>query len=224
MGWENVMSCEIDNFCNTVTKFHWPNCIQHEDIRKTEFTIYNGNIDILTGGFPCQKYSIAGSKIGHEPLKEDFIRAIREINPPICILENVGNFIGKRFAKEHDDLCKLLEAMDYETQTLDIDAASCGLPTMERHIWIVATSNSIRQKGSIKKEIQKKSTLQREFQGSNTREVNRWELPESRVCELGKGFPYELSDITVSKWHGEAIQALGNAIPPHVAYEIFKSI
>jgi DNA (cytosine-5)-methyltransferase 1 len=224
MGWENVFHCERNEFCQRVLKYYFPNAISYNDITKTDFTIHRGTIDCLTGGFPCQKYSIAGSQVGHEPLKEHFIRAIRGINPTICILENVGNFIGAKFAKEHDDLCKLLEAMDYETQTLDIDAASCGLSTMERHIWIVATTNSIRQKGGIKKTIQEKPTLQGQFSGSNTRELFRWQLPESRVCELGKGFPFQLSDITFSKWHGEAVQALGNAIPPIVALEIFKAL
>ena len=52
MGWENIASCEIDKFCNKVTKFHFPKCVQHEDIRATDFTIYRGQCDILTGGFP----------------------------------------------------------------------------------------------------------------------------------------------------------------------------
>lgn len=45
MGWENVMSCEIDEFCNKVTKYYWPDCIQHGDIKTTDFTIYRGKID-----------------------------------------------------------------------------------------------------------------------------------------------------------------------------------
>ncbi len=224
MGWENVFHCEWNPFGQRVLKYYWPNAISYNDITKTDFTIHRGQIDILTGGFPCQKYSIAGFKIGEEPLKKDTIRAIREIEPPELILENVGNFIGKKFAKEHDELCKLLEDLGYTVQTFDIDAASCGLQTLERHIWIVASSDSFRQKRSLQKEIQNESTLQGEFQRSNPREPFRWELPESRVCELGKGFQFELSDITLSKWHGEAIQAIGNAIVPQVAFEIFKAI
>lgn len=224
MGWKNVFHTEINPIARKVLKYYWPKAESYEDITKTDYTIWRGKLDILTGGWPCQKYSIAGSKVGNEPLKEHFLRVFRESKPSIGVLENVGNFIGEQFAYEHDDLCKSLEDLDYEVQTFDIDAASCGLQTMERHIWIIATSNSFRQKRSKQKEISYLQTLQRKFQGGYQREPFRWELPESRVCELGKGFPYELSGITLSKWHGEALQAIGNAVPPQVVYEIFKVI
>ncbi|HEV3223916.1 MAG TPA: DNA cytosine methyltransferase [Puia sp.] len=224
MGWENVFHCEINEFCLKVINYYWPDSEIYRDIKLFNATKFKNIIDVLSGGWPCQKYSIAGSKAGEEPLKDEFVRIIREIEAPWLCLENVGNFIGKQFAKEHDELCLQLEDMGYETQTFDIDAASCGLPTVERHIWIVATSDSFRQKRIIPKAFQNVKTQQREFQGSYQREAFRWDVPESRVCQLGEGISYKLDGITVSKWHGEMIQATGNAIPPQVAYEIFKAI
>ena len=53
IGWENVMSCEIDDFCNMVTKFHFPNCVQHGDIKTTDFAFWKGRLDIITGGIPA---------------------------------------------------------------------------------------------------------------------------------------------------------------------------
>lgn len=224
MGWETLAWCEWNEFGQKVLRHHFPEAEGFGDITKTEFTKYANRIDILTGGWPCQKYSVAGSKVGQEPLKDEFVRVIREVKAPWVILENVYNFIGKQFAEEHDLLCKQLEDIGYETQTFDIDAASCGIPTVERHIWIVATSDSFRQERRQYETIPDFTLLQRKFQGSYKREENRWQLPESRVCQLGKGFPYQLSDITLSKWHGESVQAIGNAIPPQVAFEIFKAI
>jgi DNA (cytosine-5)-methyltransferase 1 len=224
VGWETLAWCEWNEFCQKVLRHHFPKAEGFGDITKTDFTKYANKIDVLTGGWPCQKYSIAGSRVGEEPLKDEFVRVIRVVQAPWVVLENVGNFIGEQFAEEHDELCLQLEDLGYETQTFDIDAASCGLPTVERHIWIVATSDSFRQKRGIKKKVSHIKVLQREFQGSHKREGDRWQLPESRVCELGKGLPYRLDGIALSKWHGETIQAIGNAIPPQVAYEIFKAI
>jgi DNA (cytosine-5)-methyltransferase 1 len=224
MGWENKFHCEWNEFGQKVLNYYWPDAECFGDITKSDFKKYANEIDVLTGGWPCQKYSIAGSRIGEEPLKDEFVRVIRVVQAPWVVLENVGNFIGEQFAEEHDELCLQLEDLGYETQTFDIDAASCGLPTVERHIWIVATSDSLRQKRGIKEKVSYIRALQRKFQGSNKREGHRWQLPESRVCELGKGLPYSLDGITISKWHGETIQAIGNAIPPQVAYEIFKAI
>ncbi len=92
MGWENVMSCEIDSFCNQVTKYYWPNCKQYEDIRKTDFTIYRGRIDVLTGGFPCQPFSVAGKQKGIDDdryLWPEMLRAGVEAESPWIICENV---------------------------------------------------------------------------------------------------------------------------------------
>lgn len=224
MGWANVFHCEKEPFCQKVLKYYWPNAELFTDITKSDFTKYANKIDVLTGGWPCQKYSIAGTRIGEEPLKKELVRVVHEVEAPWLILENVHNFISEQFAGEHDELCQQLEDMGYEVQTFDIDAASCGLQTLERHIWIVATSDSFRQKRGKQETISDKSLLQGKLQGSYKREPFRWKLPESRVCELGKGLSYVLFDITLSKWHGASIQSIGNAIPPQVAFELFKSI
>jgi len=62
MGWENLFHCEWNPFCQTVLKYHWPNATTYTDITKSDFTIWRGRVDILTGGFPCQPFSTAGQR------------------------------------------------------------------------------------------------------------------------------------------------------------------
>ena len=224
LGWKTIAWCEIHPFCQKILKHHYSLAEAFNDIAKTDFTPYANKVDVLSGGWPCQRYSIAGHRSGKEPLKEDLVRVIREIKAPWLVLENVYNFISEQFAGEHDGLCLQLEHLGYEVQTFDVDAASCALPTVERHVWIIASSDSFRQQRSMEDKVQNESLLQRQFQRGHQREVFRWHLPESRVHELGKGFSDRLSGIAVSKWHIEAIKSLGNAIPPHVAYQIFCAI
>ena len=84
MGWENVAHCEINEFCRKVLKYHFPNSISHEDIKKTDFSPYRGTINIVSGGFPCQPYSLAGKRLGKNDdrhLWPEMLRAIREIKP-----------------------------------------------------------------------------------------------------------------------------------------------
>lgn len=80
MGWETIAWCEWNPFCQKVLNYHFPKSKQHGDITTTDFTIYRGQCDIVTGGFPCQPYSVAGKRLGKEDerhLWPHMLRAIR---------------------------------------------------------------------------------------------------------------------------------------------------
>lgn len=97
MGWENVFHCEWNPFGQRVLKYYWPKAISYHDITKTDFTIHRGDIDILTGGFPCQPYSTAGKRLGKEDerhLWPEMLRAIREIQPRYVVGENVSGLVN----------------------------------------------------------------------------------------------------------------------------------
>ncbi len=64
MGWKNAFHCEINLFCNEILKYWFPNSEHYEDITKTDFSQWKGKIDVLTGGFPCQPFSLAGQRKG----------------------------------------------------------------------------------------------------------------------------------------------------------------
>jgi len=65
-GWETIAWCEWNEFGQKVLRHHFPKAQGHGDITKTDFTIYRGQCDIITGGFPCQPYSQAGKRLGKE--------------------------------------------------------------------------------------------------------------------------------------------------------------
>jgi hypothetical protein len=97
MGWENVFHCEWNPFGQKVLKHHFPNSKSYNDITKTDFSIHRGNIDIITGGFPCQPYSTAGLRKGkadERHLFPEMLRAIKEIQPTWVIGENVRGLVS----------------------------------------------------------------------------------------------------------------------------------
>ena len=116
-GWENVFHCEWNTFGQKVLKHHFPKSISYNDITKTDFTIHRGDIDIISGGFPCQPYSSAGKRLGKEDerhLWPEMLRAIREIQPSWVVGENVRGLTNWNGGLVFDEVQSDLEAEGYE--------------------------------------------------------------------------------------------------------------
>lgn len=144
MGWTNVMHCEIDPFCNKVMNYHFPNSYQHEDIRTTDFTIWRGKLDLITGGFPCQPYSTAGKRKGKDDdrhLWPDMLRAVREISPRYVVGENVRGLTSWNGGLVFDEVQADLEAEGYEVLPFLLPAAGVNAPHRRDRIWFIAHAN-----------------------------------------------------------------------------------
>ena len=167
MGWKNAFHCEINPFCNEILKYWFPNSEHYEDITKTDFSQWKGRIDVLTGGFPCQPFSLAGQRKGADDnryLWPHMLRAIREIRPAWVIGENVAGILtmvqpGKEtevgsqtslFGEDNrkrillrqeyvvETICKDLERERYSVQPLLIPACAVGAPHRRDRVWFVA--------------------------------------------------------------------------------------
>ncbi len=155
MEWENIFSCEIDEFCNQVTKYHYPNCKQYYDIKTTDFREYKGKIDILTGGFPCQPFSVAGKRLGTEDdrnLWNEMYRAIKEIQPRWVVAENVRGIINWSKGLVFEQVQTDLENEGYEVQSFILPACSINAPHKRERVWFVAYrpnagAESLQQQG-----------------------------------------------------------------------------
>jgi len=145
MGWENVFHCEWMEFPRKVLDYYWPNADSHIDICKTDFKKYANKIDILTGGFPCQPFSMAGKRKGTEDeryLWGEMLRAIQEIKPKYVIAENVFGITNIDGGLVFEQVCLDLEAQGYEVQPFIIPAASKNAPHRRDRVWFIAYSDS----------------------------------------------------------------------------------
>jgi DNA (cytosine-5)-methyltransferase 1 len=141
MGWENIFHCEWNPFGQKVLKHYWPKAISYHDITKTDFTIHRGNIDILTGGFPCQPYSMAGKRLGKDDerhLWPEMLRAIREIQPRWVVGENVFGLVNWSGGLVFHEVQTDLEAQGYEVFPYVLPAASVNAPHRRDRVWFVA--------------------------------------------------------------------------------------
>jgi len=148
MGWENVFHCEWNEFGRKVLNHYWPNAKSYEDITQTDFSIHRGEIDILTGGFPCQPYSQAGKRLGKEDerhLWPEMLRAIREIKPTYVVGENVRGLVNWSGGLVFEEVCADLEAEGYEVQPFLLPACGKDAPHRRDRIWFVAHANGSKQ-------------------------------------------------------------------------------
>jgi DNA (cytosine-5)-methyltransferase 1 len=225
MGWDNLFHCEWNPFGQRVLKHYFPNSISYNDITKTDFSIHNGSVDILTGGFPCQPYSTAGKRLGKADKRHLFphmLRCIKEVKPRWVVGENVRGLVnwneGLVFNEVYDDL----EREGYEVQSFLIPAAGVNAPHQRYRIWFLAYSNSAR---SNKQHISSKSIKQETYSRLFNEERSFSRFPtKPPICGGDDGIPRKLDSITFSKWRNQSIKAYGNAIVPQVAHQIFKAI
>ena len=145
MGWENAFHCEWNEFGQKVLHYYWPNAESYGDITKTDFTKWRGTIDIVTGGFPCQPYSMAGKRRGKEDdrhLWPEMLRAIREIAPKYIVGENVLGLTNWDGGMVFNEVYSDLEAEGYDVQAVVIPAAGKNAPHGRDRVWFIAHANS----------------------------------------------------------------------------------
>ena len=250
-GWENVFHCEWNPFGQRVIKHYWPNAESFTDINTSDFSKYANNIDILTGGFPCQPFSATGQRRGtsdQRHLWPRMLEVIKAIQPRYIVGENVYGLVnwskGLVFDQVHSDL----EAEGYDVQAYVLPAAGVNAIHKRERIWFVAHANGNDNTKYTKERLAMETPkvdiancikkLQHERLDSNARTTNTYKrhrfnniiLSEHRKAVksafLGKndGLPRELDGITFSKWREESIKGYGNAIVPQVALQIFNAI
>ena len=146
-----VAFCDIDKYCHKVLNKHWPHVPIFSDIKELNYETLrsNGinNIDIITGGYPCQPFSVAGRKKGEEDprhLWPEYFRLVKELRPTWVIGENVSGHIKLGL----DTVLEDLESEGYSTRTFSISASGIGANHKRERVWIMAYSNDARDRTS----------------------------------------------------------------------------
>jgi len=138
-GYRTIGFCDNEPYAQAVLKKHWPEIPCHKDIREVRGDLYAG-VTLLTGGFPCQPFSVAGKQRGKDDnryLWPEMCRVIREARPAWIIGENVAGIVNLAL----DTVCADLEAESYEVEPIIIPACAVDAPHRRDRVWIVAHSS-----------------------------------------------------------------------------------
>ena len=244
-GFTTVGQCEWADFQTKILEKHWPDVPRWRDIRTlTGDDFYNRTglrtVDVISGGFPCQPFSVAGKQRGKNDdryLWPEMCRVIRELKPHFVIGENVPGIL--RIAAV--DVVADLEREGYNVVVFDYEAAAVGAHHRRERIFFVGeripgfvenTRGRRQLKSKVLQEQQRRSQSQRrgktmadtemrresgKFTGwIETRRlgsVRRW-AAEPELGRVAHGIPDRV----------DRIKSLGNAVVPQQAYPIFKAI
>ena len=188
---ETIAFVEKDKFCQQVLKKNFKDIPIESEVRNVKGERYAA--DIITGGFPCQPFSVAGKRRGTDDdryLWDETIRIIRECKPRWFIGENVEGIIniqdGLVLRQVQDDL----EKEGFQVQCLVIPASGIGAWHQRKRVWILAYSKhngSHRSKGNktIKSSNQSKEWL---FIGDNKDVANSQRMGWQKRSKESKEF------------------------------------
>jgi len=158
-GWTNIVSCEINPFGRKVLSHYWPDAYHHDDIHTLTYEVINEKLKqrfgtrwrtddiVLTGGFPCQPYSLAGKRLGKEDerhLWPQMLRVIREVKPDWIVGENVFGLVNWSDGLVFNEVQTDLEAEGYEVQSFVLPACATDAPHRRDRLWIIAYYKSSR--------------------------------------------------------------------------------
>ena len=148
-GFRTVGQCEWADYPTKVLEKHWPDVPRWRDIRtltKESFHERTGlrTVDLISGGFPCQPFSVAGKRRGKEDdryLWPEMLRVIEELQPRWVVGENVAGIVTMAL----DQVLSDLESRGYACGAFVIPACAVDAPHRRDRVAIVAYRQSERR-------------------------------------------------------------------------------
>lgn len=200
---ETVAFCESSTWCQKVLKKHWGGVPIYDDI-KTLKGPEIANVDILTGGFPCQNISSSGAKDGidgnQSGLWREYLRLIRYVQPRYAIVENVSALLVRGMGRILSDLARI----GYDSEWCSLSAAQFGAPHLRNRVWLVAYPRC--QPAQI--------PPARRFTTITQPDGIGWWETESPPLRMAHGLPGRL----------DRLRGLGNAVVPQIVAHIGREI
>ena len=218
---ETVAFCDNDKYSNLLLQKHWKGVKIYNDVKEiTKEKLIADGIqlpDIITGGFPCQPFSVAGKQAGTDDdrhLWPVMFRIIQELTPRWVIGENVKGLTNIQDGVVFETVCSDLEGEGYEVRAFNIPAAGVGAPHRRERIWIVAHAKRFNESKPIGRSDETSRGIQEEHRQddssarltsrtSSIRQTNnghedmedsrrtlqsRTELREKNEDEVGEGY------------------------------------
>jgi DNA (cytosine-5)-methyltransferase 1 len=174
---------EMDKWACETLRMNRPNwSVLEGDIKNFDFTKYHNKVDVVTGGFPCQAFSYAGKKLGlndaRGTLFYEFARVVQEVNPAICIGENVRGLLSHENGKTIQGMISILNEIGYRVLPVEVlKAVNYRVPQKRERLILVGIRNDISVEFEYPKPFKKVYNLEDALKKG---ELYECDVPKSR--------------------------------------------
>jgi DNA (cytosine-5)-methyltransferase 1 len=253
-GFETILQVEMDDYANRVLEKHWPDVRRIRDVREVTREKVEGEVTLLSGGFPCQPFSSSGKRRGREDdryLWPEMLRVVRELKPRYIVGENVSGLVSINEGLEIESIITDVENEGYEVWAGIIPACGVGAPHRRDRVFIIAHSEHPARKSKRERKQKISEKLGASYKGrvytqdvadtgckhesGNTSgmETDKAERTTRKLSfkssGKGQGRQWEVEPDVGRVAHGissrmDRLKCLGNAVVPQQAYPIFRAI
>lgn len=155
-GFKSLLLNELDKHACSTLRYNRPDWnVVEGDISKVDFTSFEGKVDVLTGGFPCQAFSYAGKSLGFEDTRGtlffEMARAIKEIKPKVIMAENVRALLTHDDGKTLETIKNVIAELGYSLiEPKVLKAIFYKVPQKRERLILVAIRNDLYPKADFK--------------------------------------------------------------------------
>ena len=250
-GFTTVGQCEFADYPTKVLEKHWPDVPRWRDVRtltKESFYERTGlrTVDVISGGFPCQPFSVAGKQKGKEDdryLWPEMLRVIRELRPRCVVGENVPGIIKIAAGQ----VVKDLERAGYHVVVFNFEAAAVGAWHRRSRVFFLGIAETVPNSESERQQRERtcgeqigrtRSCARKSAwcgfvcdtmcQGLQDRTAETIRKPGADECPERSNWWAAEPDVGRVA-HGvparvDKLKCLGNAVVPQQAYPIFRAL
>ena len=160
--YEVIGFSEIDKYASQVLKYRYPNVKNYGDIKKINWSEIP-DFDLLTGGSPCQDFSIAGKRVGIDGARSglvwEYLRCLKEKRPRYFIWENVKGVMSSRSGWDFANILTAFSEAGYSLWWQVLNAKDFGVPQNRERIFVIGFRDSCPpevffERGANTKDIQ----------------------------------------------------------------------
>lgn len=186
-GIKHILLNEYDKHACETLRTNKPNWnVIEQDIRELNF--FEGQADIVQGGFPCQTFSQAGRKMGFEDIRGtlffEFARCVKEVRPKIAIGENVKGLLNHDSGRTIKTMVGVLEELGYKVKYKILRSQYFDIPQKRERLIIIGVREDLNIPISFPKEKDYIIPLREAFYKCPKSEGQEYPEKKKKILEL----------------------------------------